>query len=81
MFNGVMPVDIETLHITTIEFDASNNPIYIGIAVAGTLKSDHGWQIKRLTFDGSNNMTDVQFANGSIGFVAVWDDRASYLYS
>ncbi len=80
-FNDTIPLAIEQLHILAIENDSNGNPIYLGVAAAGTLKSDEGWQIKKLTFDASNNLLDIQFANGTITFVAVWDNRSTYQYS
>lgn len=64
-----------------LDYDGSNNPIYIGLAPIGAAKADAAWQIRKLTFDGSNNLTDVKYANGSIRFNEVWDNRASLSYS
>lgn len=64
-----------------VEYDGSNNPIYMGTALPGSATSDPKWQIRKLTFDGSNNPTDMQYANGSIEFDKIWDDRASLAYS
>lgn len=66
---------------TALAFDGSNNPIYIGSALQGSAKSAGAWQIRKLTYDGSNNVTDIQFANGSDAFNAIWNDRASLSYS
>jgi hypothetical protein len=64
-----------------IEYDASNNPVYLGLASPGTLDSVGGWQIRKIVYDVDNNPTDVDFASGSNKFDKVWDDRASYVYS
>lgn len=67
-------------YTTAIEYDVSNNPIYIGKAPIGTAKATAGWQIQKLTW-ASSNCTDVQFAGGSRKFDKVWNSRASYSYS
>ena len=64
-----------------IERDGSSNPIYLGIASPGTPTSSSLWQIRKLTFDGGNNVTAIQFAGGTANFNSVWDDRASLSYS
>lgn len=63
-----------------IEYDGSNNPIYIGKAKYGTLKSAAKWQIQKLTYSGTNP-TDIQWANGEDAFVNIWDNRAALSYS
>lgn len=76
---GVQPVEL-TSFTSTYEYNAGGNPIYIGRAVPGTAKSDAGWQIQKLTWSGSN-VVDIQFANASLLFNAIWDDRAGLSYS
>lgn len=66
---------------TLIEYDGSNNPIYIGEAVAGTAPSATGWSIKKINYDGSNNPTGIQWAEGTTKFDKTWNSRDSYLYS
>ena len=64
-----------------IEYDGSNNAIYIGRAQPGTAVSAAGWNICKLTYDGSNNMTDLKWANSSDNFEFIWNDRASYIFA
>lgn len=63
-----------------IEYDANENPVYIGEASIGTAKSATGWRIKKLTFDANDNLTDLKWADGVRAFTKVWDDRADYTY-
>jgi len=63
------------------EYDASNNIIYLGYAAPGTLTSTAGWQIRTMTYDVSNNATQVNFPSGRNDYDYVWDDRAVYTYS
>ncbi len=82
-----MPNDFnQTLHeannnwTIVIEYDGSNNPIYIGKAAKGTAKTEAQWQIQKLTYDGTNP-TDIQWANGDDTFINVWNDRVGLSYS
>lgn len=67
-------------YIQRIEYDGSDNPIYVGIALPGSLGSEEVWQIKRITYDGSNNATAVNFAGSTAEFKFAWDDRTSLSY-
>jgi len=62
------------------DFDGSGNPIYVGRAAPGSSKASAVWQIRKLTYSGTNP-TDYQYANGSTAFNAVWDNRAALSYS
>lgn len=59
----------------------TNNVEYVGAAYAGTATSESKWMIKKLTYDASSRLTDVQFAGGDAGFKWKWDDYATYTYS
>lgn len=63
------------------DYDASGNQIYVGWALTGTLSSQATWRIMQQTFNGSSQLTDIKWPNGSTGFGLVWDSRASYTYS
>jgi len=64
-----------------IEYDVDNNAIYVGRAQPGTANSAASWQIYKMTYDGSNNMTALNWAQGSDNFEFVWNDRTTYTYS
>lgn len=64
-----------------LQYDGNNNPIYLGLAAPGTLTSQSLWQVRQLTFDGSNNLTGMTYAGGTPNFDKKWDDRAGYSYS
>jgi hypothetical protein len=65
---------------TAVEYSGSD-AIYVGYANPGTATSAPGWQIRKITYDGSSNATDVQFASGTASFDKIWDSRSSYSYS
>lgn len=64
-----------------IDYDASNNPIYLGKANIGTLTSEAKWQIKKITYDANNNPTKIEWAGGNESFTKIWDNRTSLSYS
>lgn len=67
--------------ISALAYDGSNNLIYSGKALTGSSKATACWQIKKYTYDGSSNLTDIQFCDGNNNFDNVWNDRVSYSYS
>ncbi len=75
---GDILVGNQQQYTMVIEY-SGENPVYIGEAKAGTLKAGIGWRVKKLTYDGSN-VTDVNYADDSINFDKIWDDRADYEY-
>jgi len=46
----------------------------------GTATTAAYWQITKLTYDGSNNCTAVEYAEGSWAFEYTWSLRATYTY-
>lgn len=64
-----------------LEYDGSNNPIYIGYAIPGSIASSATWRIKKMTYDIVNNPTNIQWADGNTNFDNIWDNRATYSYS
>ncbi len=71
----------EITYTQKIENDSSGRPIFIGLAKPGTATSKALWQIRKITYDGSGFLTDVQWAGGNATFNQVWDDRAGLSYS
>ena len=65
---------------TTIAYDASDNPEYIGDATPGSATSAAVWRIKKITWD-SGNPTNIQWASGTQNYDKIWDDRGDYVYS
>ena len=67
----------------TAQFDYSggSNLIYFGQAATGSATSSAVWQIRKFTYDGSSNLATMKFANGSISYNSIWDDRASLSYT
>ena len=64
-----------------LEYDANNNPIYLGEAAMGTASNEAKFRIRKLTYDANNNVTAIKWASGSPRYAFVWNDRATYTYS
>lgn len=66
------------------EYDGNNNLIYAGFAPVGSSTSVATWQIKKLTYTGTN-LTSVTWpelnSKASTDYEFSWDDRATYTYS
>ena len=77
-----LPVAVRDVRAWTVAIDYAGgaNPIYIGKALPGASKAAAVWQIKKLTYSGSN-VTDLQWAGGSLAFGTVWNSRADATYS
>ena len=61
-------VDDLPKYTEVIEWGASG-PVYHGLALPGSAKSAAAWQIRKFTYDGSGNVTDVQFKLGDPSFI------------
>jgi hypothetical protein len=55
-------------------------PLYIGWATPGVATSMAKWKIRQFTYDGNNQILNIKYANGDVGFNAIWDNRASLTY-
>jgi len=63
------------------DYDANSNAIYVGWAVPMTAnKANPVWRIAQYTYDASNRVTDIKWANGVETFVNIWNNRASLTY-
>jgi len=82
-FDGISSQRINASNLNLqLEYDTSNNPIYLGLAAPGSLTTEAKWQIRYLTFDGSNNITSMTYANGTPNFDKKWSARATdYVYT
>jgi hypothetical protein len=77
-----MPAPISALPYTMkIEYDANGNAIYVGFTNPPGDSSKAMWAIQKLTYDANNNPTDIKWASGSVSYIFIWNNRASYTYS
>ncbi len=66
------------------EYDGSNNLIYSAFAVPGSSTGDKVWQIRKMTYSGTNLITVAWpqiSGKASTAYSFEWDDRATYTYS
>lgn len=84
IFNSVDPGNIIRAHLLhhaiQIEYDVSNNPIFVGWALPGADILTPVWRIAKITYVGTNP-TVVRWPNGTNQYLFVWNDRASLTYS
>ena len=65
---------------TRLDYQGGNNVIYAGYAQPGSSESDPVWQIRRMTYDANDNLTNVDFADGTASFDKIWNNRTGYTY-
>lgn len=53
--------------------------LYVGYAVPGTTDSEASWRIMKITTTGTVDV--IEYANGNSSYNAIWNDRASLIYS
>lgn len=70
----------ESLPHTTLYNQVDSTTAYLGSALPGTATSAASWQIQKLTFGGSGDVS-VYYAGGSTAYTNIWDNRASLSYS
>lgn len=67
----------------TLKLDYAGGPslIYLGAAAPGTATSAASWQIKRFSYDGSSNVSAIEYGGSTRNFNQIWDNRAALTYS
>lgn len=72
------PASVVSLAIITVELDyqtrSDYQPVYLGTNTPGAALSDPTWNIRLITYDGSNRATMIQNATGA------WTNRTSLTY-
>jgi len=64
------------------KFDnTGGQPIYEGIAEAGTDDDTAEWKIYKYTYDGDGAVTSILLAGGKRNFATSWTGRAAAAYS
>jgi len=73
-------VEEETMYASRVDF-ISDELLYRGEAVPGTLNGGNLWRIRKIDIAESDGDVTTTWANGSDAFNKVWDDRLSYTYT
>jgi len=76
-----MALDISPEFTMAIEYNSDNFELYIGEASPGTSQTLAGWRIKKLTYNSSGRVTNVEWASGNNMFDKIWNSRDTYVYS
>ena len=61
------------------DYDGGSQVVYMGRAQPNATKSDSVWQIRKFTIVNSR-VTETNFADGSLEFEKVWNDRTGFDY-
>ena len=70
-------------NIVRIAYHSSftEDPEYIGLAVAGSASGDAVWQIKKIAYAGAGLPTSILYEGGNLAFDAIWNNRESLSFS
>ena len=60
--------------------DGAGATEYICTAGANSLSSEAKWQIRKFSYDSSDRISSIRWADGTDNFTKICDDRASYDY-
>ncbi len=72
---------------SAVQMDYSGtNLVYVGIAIPGADVNSSVWQIKKLQYNGSNQLTSIiwphnAFGQASSDYIFSWANRATFTYS
>lgn len=56
-------------------------PVYIGWATCGVATNVPKWKIRKFTYNSDGSISQIQYANGDVGFRATWTLHTSLPYS
>ena len=70
----------QNIYKQNLDYDDASNLIYAGLTEPGSITSQASWQIKKLTWSGSN-LTSVEWADGNRDFDNIWDNRTGLDYN
>jgi hypothetical protein len=64
-----------------LDYVGGPNAIYVGWAAPGSDPAGAVWRIVKLTWDGNNNPTAIQWAGGDALYTHIWNNRVALSYS
>jgi len=74
IYNGLLLTVIQ-------DYQGGNNPIYIGQALPGSSLTNASWRILKNTYNGSGQLTNVQWSPLAATFGDIWNNRTSLVYN
>lgn len=78
----LQPKDYSTENVM-VDYMGGPNAIYVGHAAPGSLTNANVWSIKKITWDGNNNVIAIKWGcdtDGNPCNSCIWDNRASLTY-
>lgn len=64
-----------------MDFVGGDDIVYIGWATPGVATSEAKWKIRKLIYtttpSGGQQVSQIQYMNGDVGFTQIWDNRVS----
>jgi len=72
-------VGLSDRYTSLISYTPAGYVEYIGYALPGTATTAAKWQIRKLTYTGTN-VISIQFASSTTKFDKIWDNRAALVY-
>ena len=66
---------------TQMDYNGTSNPVYVGQAFPGSSVNNPCWRIQYIQYNGSGQVTSVQWSPNSFIFGDIWANRASLSYS
>ena len=79
---GSARVNNTVLMTQALSVNVSNLTEYVGWTYAGSgaATSNPIWRIQKIGYDANNIASGIAWADGSIEFNKIWDDKATYTY-
>jgi len=72
---------LDSLYFYVSSGDGQGQIEYICTAFPNQASSAEKWQIRKFTYDSSNRVSTIRWADGTSRFIKVCDDRATYDYT
>lgn len=63
-----------------LDYQGGSLVVYVGWSTPGVATSDAKWKIRKFTYDGNNNVTQIRYAGKDVGFNQIWDNRTTLTY-
>jgi len=69
-----------TPYSVRLDYDGSNNLIYIGLATPSSSNDSASWRICKLYYNTNNDISGMRYASGSTLFTYKWSNRTTLSY-
>jgi len=69
-----------TPYSVRLDYDGSNNLIYVGLASPSSSNDNSSWRICKLYYNTNNDISGLRYADGNTNFDNVWSNRTTLSY-